>query len=274
MDVSHFELIFKPQSPADPVGAGPVDSVLQGYFLEITNFEAQELRFALEFVISPAATPERDLAGNALVFVDTPPGTDNQQGVLNGAAGGSVFRPSTGTVRIPPLGTALVALLPSAFGPVPGDCTPLTIPNFEVRGHVRIRLPAVLEFNPGGFPFVQFVPQAQAPVRVLLTPQNRATYFKGEGGISDQTQASLPLATGQAEYLIDPESGGPLVLTAGDINVETIKEIVATELDEENTLAALLARLDPEGAGLAGFNKALAKANIPFAIERRSKKSR
>ena len=45
MNVSHFELIFKPQSPVPPA-----DTVLQGYFLSISNLEDVELSFRLDFV--------------------------------------------------------------------------------------------------------------------------------------------------------------------------------------------------------------------------------
>jgi hypothetical protein len=39
MEVSHFELVWKPQSPATPIGQTGVDRVFQGYFLKISNLE-------------------------------------------------------------------------------------------------------------------------------------------------------------------------------------------------------------------------------------------
>ena len=42
MEVSHFELISKPQSPSAPTGTLAVERVIQGYFLEITNLEDVE----------------------------------------------------------------------------------------------------------------------------------------------------------------------------------------------------------------------------------------
>ena len=55
MDVSHFELVWKPQSPAAPTGVSGVDKVFQGYFLEITNLEPVAYSYAVEFVAAPAA---------------------------------------------------------------------------------------------------------------------------------------------------------------------------------------------------------------------------
>lgn len=271
MVVSHFELIFKPQSPSAPTDTGPVDSVLQGYFLEITNLEDVELRYALDFVITQPTDPARDLAGNTVVFVDTPPGTDNEQGVLVDPTNSEVFRPSTGLVRIPPNGTALVAVLPSVFGPVPGDPTPITTPNFEVRGYVRIRLPALFIADDFAFPFFS-TPQSDTPVRTLLTPQNRATYFTATGGITDQTQATLPLAKGQAEYCIEPEEGGPLVFIPRPIDIEIIRQFQRTGIDEAAALMALMGRIDPEKTDLAAMNQHMKKVGIGLAIKKRNAK--
>lgn len=271
MEISHFELIFKPQAPADPTDTGPVDSVLQGYFLEITNLEHKELQFGLEFVISEPNTPERNLDGNTVVFVDTPPGTDNSQGVLIDPANTNAFRPSTGLVKIPANGTALVAVLPSVFGPLPGEPTPITVPNFEVRGYVRIRLPAVLDCEHPTYPLCS-TPQCDHPVRVILTPQNRTTYFTAAGGISDQTQASLPLATGQAEYCVEPEEGGCLdCCPEGEIDCNIIHEFQRMGIDECASLLALLARIDPEKCDLSKINRTLKGAGVGLALERRKK---
>ena len=267
MIVSHFELIFKPQSPAAPTGTVAVDRVVQGYFLEITNLEAVDYRYGLEFVISPAdpALPQRDLAGNALVFVDTPPGTDNQSGQLSGAPGGTLFRPSTGAVLVPAGGTALVAVLPSIFGSAL-DPTPITTPNFEVRGHVRITLPAIRRN------VFFFQAQAAAPVRVLLTPQNRATYLLADGTISDQTQASLPLGEGQAVYAVPPE---PSFFDFPFLDIETVPLSALDQLDRIEAprgalLAALLAGIDSK-ADLDAYNKALAGAGIGYSVENRKR---
>ncbi len=271
MIVSHFEMLFKPQAPANPTGSTAVDRVVQGYFLEITNLEDRDFAYALEFLMSPAdaAKPERDLAGNTIYFVDTPPGTDNQAGVLSGAPQSRVYRPSRGFVRIPAGGTALVAVLPSIFGNA-FDPTPLTVPNFECRGHVRITLPALFPNFPRFSLFSE--PQAARPVRVLLTPQSRATFFKADNSISDQVQATLTLAEGKAEYALPPEPGRRRDLVVFEpLNFperlrEEIQELSGSSAD---ALASLLSGLDPDDPDLGAFNASLKKAGISFAVEKR-----
>ncbi|MGF1658969.1 MAG: hypothetical protein ACFCUS_06040 [Rubrimonas sp.] len=272
MEVSTFELIFKPQSPAAPSGVAAVERVIQGYFLAISNLEEQEYRYRLDFVAPPpaAGSPNaafRTPAGNTVVFVDAG-GGDNQQGVLNGGPTATVFRPSTGFVRVPAQGTALVAVLPSAFGPLPGEPTPLVVPNFEVRGFVRISLPAVRK--PGG-PFFQTVPQSKGPVRVLLTPQHRATFLDAGGAITDQIQTSLPVAGGAAIAALPPEPGGFIVfdsLVTPELFAPQIEGLSPAERGA--MLTGLLAGVSEAGE-LADLNKELAP-EIGLAIERRTKK--
>ena len=267
MDVSHFELIWKPQSPAAPTGSAAVANLIQGYFLEITNLETVPYLYRVEFVASPVANPLRSLAGNTVVFVDTP-GTNNQQGVLNGGIADTSFFPSTGNILIPPKGTALIAVLPSAFGPLAGEPTPLTAPNFEVRGYVRITLPAV--FRRVG-PFFSFGPQSTSPVKVMLTPQNRTTYFSATGAVTDQTQASLPISTGNAINSLPPEPGFifPRPFDIADTPFDIFERIAPPS---PQMLAAMLAMVDADGGDMAGFNDSLAKSGIGLALERRKKK--
>lgn len=262
MIVSHFELIYKLQAPATVTGVPALDKVVQGYFLEITNLETKAIRFLLEFVVLAVPNAPRSLAGNTLVFVDTP-GVDNQGGVLTGSLTSTVFTPSTGFINIPAGATALVAVLPSVFRGVPFDLTPITEANFEVRGYVRLRVPPVI-----------LRPQSATPVKVLLTPQNRATFFKADGTISGQVQASLPLAQGKAEVAIEAES---LFIVKPPINLNLERLIGSSFLESvgENRaemLAMLLASLDPEQDDISAFNKALADAGIGVAVERRKVK--
>lgn len=285
--ISNFELIFKPQSPADPNGPVAVDRVIQGYFLEITNLESVELAYLLEFTIfpPPVGTPNREfrsLAGNTLCIVDTG-GTDNRFGTLDGALTSDVFVPrfpvagptpgaSTNLITVAPQATALVAVLPSAFGVInPIEPTPLTVPNFEVRGYVQIRLPVL--FTPPAFDRQNGGNDA----RVLLTPQNRATFITAADVISDQTQAGLPLANGDALNTITPDE--LLFFTAGPLALE------GREADEMSPLAGMLQRvpvgarsdllhgllgqLDANSSDLSGFNESLAEAGISLALERR-----
>lgn len=270
MEVSHFELLFKFQAPADAAGT-PVDKVIQGYFLEITNLENVALRFQLEFVALPPAAGQvdRSLAGNTTVLVDTP-GLDNQAGVLSGTFTSSVFRPSTGNIQIAPLATALVAVLPSVFVfPGAPDTSPLTMADFEVRGFVRIKLPALFP-RPPQLPFFT-IPQSNAPVRVLLTPQNRASFISGTtSAIVGQTQASLPTASGAALNLVPPEPGGPIILGPLAKAGATPKLLALLEENPElasaDMLAALLAQIDPAKGQLEAFNKALIEAGSKVTI--------
>jgi hypothetical protein len=271
MEVSTFELIFKPQSPAAPAGVAAVERVIQGYFLAISNLENQEFRYRIDLVAPPPApgSPNpafRTLSGNAVVFVDSG-GGDNQQGVVTGAATATVFGLGTGFVRVPAQGTALVAILPSAFGPLPGEPTPLAVPNFEVRGFVRVSLPAVR--RPGG-PFFRTFPQSENPVRVMLTPQNRATFLDAGGAITDQIQTSLPLAGGAAISALPPEPGGFIFFddfAAPGLATLDIEQMRPAERGA--MLTALLAGA-AEAGELAELNRALG-AEIGLKVEQRAK---
>ena len=267
MEISHFELIWKPQSPAAPANTPAVANVIQGYFLEITNLESVPYSYRVEFVASPVTLPLRSLAGNTVCFVDTP-GTNNQQGVLSGAITDTSFFPSTGLITIPPKGTALIAVLPSAFGPLPGEPTPLTAPNFEVRGYVNITLPALFRRNG---PFFSFGPQSTTPVRIMLTPQNRTTYFSASGAVTDQTQATLTLSTGTAINSLPPEPGF-IFPRPFELTVETLDAMQRTAPPTAQMLAAMLAMVDADGGDMSGFNDSLAKAGVGLVLERRKKK--
>ncbi len=272
MDISHFELLFKPQSPVPPAA-----TVVQGYFLEITNLEDEEFHFAVNLIAPEPdpATPNaifRSLAGNTVVFVDVP-SADNSAGVLSGS--NKVYFPSTGPIRIPPEATALVAVLPSVF-PLPQlDPTPIEIPVFEARGFVRLRLPPifVVSVSDSQILEIRYGPQSSTPVRVMVTAQNRTTYFDASGAITDQTQASVPICEGKACIEIEPE-GLP---TVGPIQGRTsqsrslVEELILrddmSQLAPE--LAQMIAALDPDTTDLKSFNVGLKKAKIPFALKRR-----
>lgn len=265
MNVSQFELVFKPQSPE-----GPADTVLQGYFLKISNLEGEDLSYRLDFTTSSITDPDRSLFDNTLVFVDTP-GENNAPGQFNlvGDLDAKSFRLNR-LVTVPAHGTALVAVLPSDPFALPG-CTPPT-PDFECRGYVDISLPAVFRFvpGPGGLGVFQQVAQAEGPVDVLLTPQNRATYLKPDGTIGAQTQSSLPLADGAGKMAIEP--GQPFGLGGLGLEAPDIGDLVA-ELSPDQMrpalLATLLGQIDPGEIDLKAFNATLKSAGIGMAIETR-----
>jgi hypothetical protein len=157
-------------------------------------------------------------------------------------------------------------VLPSAFGPSPLDPSPLTSPDFEVRGFVRITLPPI-KTGPG---FFQQKAQANRPVKVLLTPQNRATYYGENGVISDQTQATLPTATGQAAYAIPPQLPFFPLDDFAPLEIDFDRFGVIPEDLRAPLLAQLLAEIDAERSDIAGFNAALAQLDVPFTVEKRS----
>jgi len=228
MDVSQFEIVFKPQSPV-----GAADTVLQGYFLEISNLEDREYLFQLEFVTSSISDPDRQLAGNTAVLVDRP-GSNNSEGfALTGAPEAkSCFLDNL--VSIPAHGTALVAVLPSDAFAVPAK------QEFETRGYVRLTLP----------------------------PQNRAQYLAADGsGISDQTQASLPLATGQAVNEVEPgQFVFPLDFIAPASAIEALQSLAADPSGSAGVLAGLMAQIESAGTDLDTVNAALAQAGVGLRV--------
>ncbi|MEM8951111.1 MAG: hypothetical protein AAGA21_09385 [Pseudomonadota bacterium] len=254
MEISSFELIYKPQSPV-----GPADTVLQGYFLNITNLENEELFYRLDFVTSSISDPDRSLFNNTAAIIDTP-NQNNQPANLVGALTSSSFRLSP-NITVPPDGTAKVAVLPS--DPFPMPTSPA---NFEARGYVTIRLPARLVFDP---PFIRFEPQLNRPARVLLTPQNRAAYLDENNDINDQTQASLPTGTGSAIVEVVPERGFFVPLAQGMADRLTSVDLsTLPDLTEEN-LAMMLAAVSASDVDLKKFNSELKKAGIGIALEKR-----
>lgn len=262
MEVSHFELVYKPQSPA-----GPADTVLQGYFLEISNLEPVQYLYRLRFVTSPIADPNRSLFGNTSVFVDTP-GTNNNIGLFsfNGALNSKTFTLNR-LITIPPHGTALVAVLPSDPFTAPG-----APPNFECRGYVELTLPPLFQFS-GNFGILR--PQAEAPVTVMLTPQNRATYLSAAGVINDQTQSSVPVASGKAVNELPPEPAilFPAFPLTSDLDVSRINDLISSVDLTPEMLTAMVAQVGDDPEAIKAVNEVLAKAglNVELGVTRDAK---
>lgn len=285
-EVSHFELLLKPQAPSGPGSSGSqsVATVLQGYFLELTNLEDETYQFRVDLVIEPpgqnlANRNQRTLAGTALAFVDTST-QNNQQSSFSGSIGDAVFPLPNGLVDVQPGGTALIAVLPNAFqsnSPIPlgrgGNS-----PDYEVRGYVRLRLPPTAS-SVGSGRFRLPTAQSDKPVKVLATPQNRSTYLAFDPSssmgppveITDQTQALLPLADGQARLEVEPES---LFFTFGARAPEDAlerAERVAQSLSDEarsDLILGQLAGLDPEGEGLKALNARLKEMGAGITLKK------
>lgn len=211
--VSNFELLFLDQSPEPPEDVEEVARVIQGYFLSISNLEDEDYTFSLDFrILDPGPDlPLRSLADNTFVSIDLP--NDNNRFTRLISFDGELFTISGGGIRIPAHGTAKVAVLPQLFGPVGGDTTTISEPDFEVRGYVSIRVPRVPQERPlpEDSPFAGTIgrvplPQGTEPVRVLLTPQYRASYLKGKA-IVDQTQSTVPTCNGAGITAVTPDQG-------------------------------------------------------------------
>lgn len=267
--VSSFELIFKPQSPADPDDGGPVATVIQGYFLSISNLEDEDYTYSLRFIAVDPGDPSRSLENNTVVIIDLPT-DDNDFSRLRSVDGKRYFIDS-GSITVPAHGTALVAVLPQVFGPVPGDDTPIAAPTFEVRGYVEISLPALFRRLEGDGPFGSlFLPQAQSdgPVQVVLTPQYRASYLDADGAITDQTQSTVPVGSGAGVTSIEPDPPFFRIPTTDflpDFGLDLIERL--DDREKASLLGGLLAGVDPD-AGVKGLNKMLKAMGAPVSLKK------
>lgn len=285
MELSTFELLVKRIAPLPPLGApGAVAlatvarRVVQGYFLTISNLEDEEFRYTLDFHISlpDPADPDRTLAGNAVALLD-----------IAGANQALTLSPASATVSTTrfftsfSLGakqTASIQLLP--------ELTPALLanpnPDLEVRGFVRLRLPAVFAGLGSPFPFpFRRVPQSDRPVKVLLNPEIRGTFlpngFPGSGDDFDQINYPLELASGQGLNEIEPEPGGPIIIPTPQIP-DLVEQLPLRErptidfdaLDAEDRTAALvevISQIEPSESNLQNVSDLLSKLNIPITME-------
>ena len=261
MNVSHFELIFKPQSPVPPA-----DTVLQGYFLSISNLEDVELSYRLDFVTSSITDPMRTLASNTVVIVDIAGGNNDFTYELKGTAAAKSFNLAP-LVTIPPHATAKIAVLPKDPFPTPiGDGT-ADPADYEARGYVTLRLPALFKRINGRF---QFVRQLDRAANVLLTPQNRATYFRDGATIESQTQSSLPLASGGSLNTVEAERRPTFELPGDRFQIDPGRLPIDFDLDlAPGMLAELMAIAAASEVETKAFNAALKEAGIGMALERR-----
>lgn len=205
MELSTFELLVKRIAPLDgtPAVAAVARRVVQGYFLTLSNLEAIDLTFQLEFFISRPnpPDPDRTLDGRADAIYDI--AGANVPLFLYGNSSSVRFATS---FRVPAKQTISVQLLPKPF--MFSDLNP----DFEVRGYVVLSLPALFDIDS-----FSFKPQADQPVQVLLNPEMRGTFLPNGypttlGGDFDQINYPLAIATGKALNAIKPEPGFSLGL--------------------------------------------------------------
>ncbi|MGB3693401.1 MAG: hypothetical protein WBG70_08470 [Spirulinaceae cyanobacterium] len=275
MEVSTFELLAKRIAPP-PTSPTLARRVVQGYFLTISNLEDEEFRYTLEFQISLPDPPDSDrtLAGNATVLLDVA-GANQPLTLSPVSAAVGTTRFST-SFRLGGKQTASLQLLPNLTPALLADPNP----DLEVRGFVRLRLPAVFRFQ--SFPpRFRRVPQSDSPVKVLLNPEIRGTFlpnnFPSGGGDFDQINYPLVLASGKGLNTIEPESGRLLVIPDVQIpqlieelplrNRPTIDFAALDEKDHAAALVEVISQIEPSQANLQNVSDLLSKLNVPIAME-------
>lgn len=155
--------------------------------------------------------------------------------------------------------------------------TPLTTGTFKVRGYVRLRLPPqfrLINTPIGGIRFV-CAAQSEAPVKIMPTPQNRAVcYDRTTGALSDQTQSSLPTASGAAVNNLPPDQPFVFPLEMGRLVLPVLARMQALVPPEDRgtMMATMLVSRDSDKTDLVAMNASLAEAGIGLALERRKTK--
>ncbi len=208
--VSTFEILFTPQLPP---GLGPSqvakadELVVKGYFLTIANVNTTAYTFIIGFHcnVNPNPVPSQRTLTSAVGFLD-----DGTTGTVLTITPGATPTDFSVTVTVAAAGTVLVGILPLFF-----NSGGLVTPNIECRGWVDITLPALFELvSNGRIKFGSFVPQATAPISVLLTSEERLTFLPAAGAAStaveSQSAFALPPATGAGLVQVPPQPGGPL----------------------------------------------------------------
>ena len=201
--ISQFELIFKKQAPINGV---ELETVLQGYFMQLTNLEEKNLLFNIDFVSQMPSNNDTGgkLDSNTLAILDNP-GASVPNNVFSQlqilSTTNNTYRAPGHTYDIASGATALLTVIPQVVK-FPGvDETPVGR-DIEIRGYVQISLP-VFEDKA----------QSSKPVDIMVTPQNRASFFTFpsddtfDGGIiKNQVQATLTTSTGGAVLQVEPDS--------------------------------------------------------------------
>lgn len=269
MEISTFELLAKPIAP--PVPTAPeltpvLRRVVQGYFLTISNLEAIDLRYRIEFTISLPVPPDPTkilIDGvNVRLIIDVE-GANTFIPLTQDLMNPSVYR---GFFRIPAGKTASVELLPL----LPAVLTPGSL---EVRGYVSLFLQP-RRFFPGPVPPTK-------PARVLLNPEIRGTFLpNGFPGVVgdldfDQINYTLAIASGKALNVLPPAISGPIIIDPPIILpvLEELRdgnlELASSDADNSEKaqmLVQLLAELEPNEANLKALNTVMNKFDIPVKM--------
>jgi len=264
MEISTFELLAAPIAPV--IGLPPAllpvaRRVVQGYFLTISNLEAIDVQYRIDFTISlpVPADPNKILLNNAFLVVDVE-GINTTIPLTQPRRQPKVYQ---GFFTIPAHKTASVQLLPI----LPQVLTPGLL---EVRGYVSL---FVLE-RPTRPPIKQ--------IRVLLNPEIRGTFLpNGFPSLPpnteldfDQINYTLALASGKSLNEITPE---PFQLIGIDLpTLEPILEelrngtlepsLGADNSERAKMLVQLLAELDPSEANLKNLNTVMEKLEVSIRM--------
>ncbi|MEG4170551.1 MULTISPECIES: hypothetical protein [unclassified Microcoleus] len=279
MEVSTFEILAKPIAPVknpdpmkdlDPKLLPVARRIVQGYFLTISNLEAIDLLYRIEFTVSLPVPPDPNKIlldkKNAFLVVDVE-GANIEVPLTQLPKKPKVYR---GFFRIPAHKTASVELLPK----LPEALDPGLL---EVRGYVSLFLPAILKFP-------KIVPQSKTPVKVLLNPEIRGTFLPNGFPLVpnpspdfDQINYTLAIASGKGLNEITPEPGKPIIidlpivtpileeLRNGNLDLASVE---ADNSEKAQMLVQLLAQLDANDVNLKELNTVMDKFDIPVRMSR------
>lgn len=267
MEISTFELLTKPIAPALPGLEAVARRVVQGYFLTISNLEAIDLRYRIEFTVSlpVPADPNKILLNNAFLIIDVE-GINTPVNLTQDPVKPKLYR---GFFTIPAHKTASVQLLPI----LPKSLTPGLL---EVRGYVSLFLPPRRTFPPA--------PQSKKPVKVLLNPEIRGTFLPNDFSPLtsspldfDQINYTLAIASGKALNEIPPEPGKSITIDLPIVApiLEELRNgtLDSASLEADNSekaqiLVQLLAQLDASDVNLKDLNAVMQKFDIPVKMSR------
>ncbi|WP_339461027.1 hypothetical protein [Nodularia spumigena] len=180
-NVSNYELLVKPIVDS---GASPNRTVIQGYFLTISNPSLSNLEIQLTF---KARTPDFN-SSPLLAFWDV---DDTNDSLVALPASPACVR--SYTFNLPALDTGLFLLQPDITQP-----GVISSRNTEIRGYVRLRIVSASQVG------------TENTRTLLLSAQQRGTFLpQGDLippaiGDFDQLAYSLPLATGGSEVTLTP----------------------------------------------------------------------
>jgi len=289
MEISTFELLAKPIAPVMgiPPALLPVARrVVQGYFLTISNLEAINLRYRIEFTVSLPVPPDPNKIlldkKNVFLVVDVE-GANFEVPLTQVPGKPKVYR---AFFTIPAHKTASVELLPK----LPEALDPGLL---EVRGYVSLFLPpALIKFppqpQPQPLPLPKPIPipipqpQSKKPVKVLLNPEIRGTFLPNDfpsrantGFDFDQINYTLAIASGKGLNEIPPEGGKllsidfptlePLLEQLGKGTLD-LASLEADNSEKGQLLVELLAQLDPSQVSLKDLNTVMENLDIPVRM--------